>query len=117
MRFHSSKQIPGIEIVGNATQECSDQEPAREQEWQDPLASPSTLSFHQTSPHVLLNFAGESYPQALEEHSQLANPEIPGPYTASLLEKIVDHKNGHSPTDGPNRKTGQHRHTGLRNHA
>ena len=58
------------------------------------LASPSTLSFNQTSPHVLLNFAGEFHCQALEEHSQLANPEIPGPYTASLLEKIVDHKNG-----------------------
>jgi signal transduction histidine kinase len=86
------EQIPGIEIVGNATQQISDQEPAREQEWQDPLASPSTLSFSQTSPHVLLNFTGSSYPQALEEHSQLANPEIPGPYTSSLLKKIVEHK-------------------------
>jgi two-component system, NtrC family, sensor kinase len=86
------EQIPGIEIVGNATQQISDQEPAREQEWQDPLASPSTLSFNQTSPHVLLNFAGSSHPQALEEHSQLANPEIPGPYTSSLLKKIVEHK-------------------------
>jgi signal transduction histidine kinase len=86
------EQIPGIEIVGIATQQVTDQGPVQEQEWQDPLATPLTLPLNGTSPHVLLDFTGSPYPQALEDHSQLAITEIPGPYTASLLEKIVEHK-------------------------
>jgi signal transduction histidine kinase len=88
------EQIPGIEIVGIATQQVSDQEPVQSQEWHDPLGTLSTLLLNQTSPHVLLDFTGDSHPQALGDHSQLANTEIPGPYTTSLVEKIVEHKNG-----------------------
>jgi len=88
------EHIPGVEIVGIADQPASDQEPIQKQESQDPLGKPSTLLFKQTSPHILLDFTDAPPPQALEEPQQLANPEIPGPHTMSLLKKIVEHKNG-----------------------
>ena len=50
------EHIPGVEIVGIADQPASDQEPNQMPESQDPLGTPSTLLFNQTSPHILLDF-------------------------------------------------------------
>ena len=86
------EHIPGIEIVGIAEPQVPGQEPGREQKWHYPSGTPSTLLLNQISPHVLLDFTGDPQTQALGDH--LANTEIPGHYTTSLLEKIVEHKNG-----------------------
>jgi two-component system, NtrC family, sensor kinase len=85
--------IPGVEIAGMATQQVPDQETVREQEWHDPLTSSSTQPLNRTSPHILLDFTDNPHPQSLKNHAQLANTEIPGPYTMSLFEKIAVHKN------------------------
>jgi two-component system, NtrC family, sensor kinase len=88
------EQIPGIEIVRIADKQAQEQEPVQEhdRDWHDPLATPSTQPLNQTAPHVLLDFGGNPNSHVLESHSQLANTEIPGPFTASLLEKIVEYK-------------------------
>jgi len=88
------EHIPGIEIVGIAEQQVPGQEPVREQKWHYPSGTPSTLLLKQISPHVLLNFTDDPQTQSLGNQYQLANTEIPGPYTASLFEKIVEHKHG-----------------------
>jgi len=88
------EHIPGIEIVGISDQPGPDQEQDHQQERSYPFGMPSTLLVNETSPHVLLDFTGDSHTQALGNQYQLANTEIPGPYTASLLEKMVEHKNG-----------------------
>jgi two-component system NtrC family sensor kinase len=88
------EHIPGIEIVGVADQPVPDQEPDQKQERPYPFGTPSTLLINQTSPHVLLDFTGDPHTQPLGEQYPLADTEIPGPYTASLLEKMVEHKNG-----------------------
>jgi len=88
------EHIPGIEIVGIAEQQAPGQEPVREQKWHYPSGTPSTLLLNQISPHVLLDFTGDPQTQSLGNQFQLANTEIPGPYTASLFEKIVEHKHG-----------------------
>lgn len=88
------EQIPGIEIVGIDKPPGPDQDPVLAQEGNVPFGTPSPLIPNQTSPHVLLDFTGEPRIQSLEDRLPLTNTEIPGPYTTSLLEKIVDHKNG-----------------------
>ncbi len=88
------EQIPGIEIVGIDKPQGSDQDPVPEQERSIPFGTPSPLRPNHTSPHVLLDFSGDPHIQSLENHFPLTDTEIPGPYTSSLLEKIVEHKNG-----------------------
>jgi signal transduction histidine kinase len=87
------EQIPGIEIVGIAEQQGPDQKPVQEQEYHGEFRTPSTLLLNQTSPHVLLDLTGDPHTQTLGNRDQLTNAEIPGPYTTSLLEKIIEHKN------------------------
>lgn len=88
------EQIPGIEIVGINKPQGADHDPAQEQERYNSFGTPPPLVHHHTFPHILLDFTGDAPIQALGDQIQFANTEIPGPYTASLLEKIVDHKNG-----------------------
>lgn len=88
------EQIPGIEVVGVAKHQLSDQEPLQGSESHFPFGTPSTLLLQHTAPHVLLDFTGVSLTHPLGDHDQLANTEIPGPYTASLLEKLVEHQRG-----------------------
>ena len=88
------EHIPGVEIVGLAEEQFSEQEPAPEQERPCPVGIPSTLLLNQTTPHILLDFTGDPHTQTLGNKYSSANTEIPGPYTASLLEKMVEHRNG-----------------------
>ena len=88
------EQIPGVEIVGIADQQGPDQEPLQKQEYRDPLNTPSTRLLNQTSPHIVLDFTDDLPTQPRPDHNQKTKTEIPGPYTMSLFEKIVEHKNG-----------------------
>jgi two-component system, NtrC family, sensor kinase len=88
------EHIPGIEIVGVENQGAHDQKSIRESNGQDSLESSSTMLLHQTLPHVLLDFTSDLHTQSLTNQKQLGNTEIPGPYTASLVKKIVEHKHG-----------------------
>lgn len=92
--FSFLEHIPGIEIVGIADQQVPDQESVQGQECDDPLEPSSTLLLNQTSPHVLLDLTGAPRAQAQGNQFQSLKAEIPGPYTASLVEKIVEHNNG-----------------------
>lgn len=86
------EQIPGVEVVGVGKQEIPEQEAIQEKEYHASFGMTSTLLLQNTAPHVLLDFTGDTQAHQLGDQKQLANTEIPGPYTASLFEKIVEHK-------------------------
>jgi two-component system, NtrC family, sensor kinase len=88
------EQIPGIEIVGIAEKQIQGQESAQRQNRQNSFATPTRLLLNHTSPHLLLKFTDEPHVPGMENQEQNSNTEISGPYTALLLEKIADHKNG-----------------------
>ncbi len=88
------EHIPGIEIVGVATKHAPDQTDVLGGECQVSSASSSSHLSSRTSPHVLLDFTGEISANNLGDQNPAGHPEIPGPYTMSLVKKIVEHKHG-----------------------
>jgi two-component system NtrC family sensor kinase len=92
------EQLPGVDIVGVAEQQIQDQKsvsqssPVQNQPF--PAETPTDFLLDHTAPHVLLDFTADPRIQTLGNQETFSNTEIPGPYTASLFEKLAAHKSG-----------------------
>lgn len=90
------EQLPGVDIVGIADQQIQEQKSVtpscREQNQPVSCETPTNFLLNHTSPHILLDFTADPRIQALGNQESFSNTEIPGPYTASLLEKLTAHK-------------------------